>query len=117
VVNFNVNGANEMEDELEHILEKYKAAGKILVEVREAALELVKPGNRLLDVAEFVESGIRDRGGEPAFPCNISRNEEAAHATPSIDDGIWTRRPREVRYRRSHRWLYRRQCCDCGFEW
>ena len=86
MVNFNVNGANEMEDELEHILEKYKAAGKILVEVREAALELVKPGNRLLDVAEFVESGIRDRGGEPAFPCNISRNEEAAHATPSIDD-------------------------------
>ena len=86
MVNFNVNGANEMEDELEHILEKYKAAGKILVEVREAALELVKPGNRLLDVAEFVERGIRDRGGEPAFPCNISRNEEAAHATPSIDD-------------------------------
>ncbi len=72
--------------ELERILEKYKAAGKILIEVRDAALELVKPGNRLLDVAEFVESSIRDRGGEPAFPCNISRNEEAAHATPSIDD-------------------------------
>ena len=78
-----------MGDELELeriILEKYKAAGKILIEVRDAALELVKPGNRLLDVAEFVESSIRDRGGEPAFPCNISRNEEAAHATPSIDD-------------------------------
>jgi len=72
--------------ELERILEKYKAAGKILIEVRDAALELVKPGNRLLEVAEFVESSIRDRGGEPAFPCNISRNEEAAHATPSIDD-------------------------------
>ncbi len=78
-----------MGDELELeriILEKYKAAGKILIEVRDAALELVKPGNRLLEVAEFVESSIRDRGGEPAFPCNISRNEEAAHATPSIDD-------------------------------
>ena len=82
------NGAREMGDELEleRILERYRAAGRILVEVREAALELVKPGNRLLDVAEFVESGIRERGGEPAFPCNISRNEEAAHATPSIDD-------------------------------
>ncbi len=77
---------DELELELERILEKYKAAGKILIEVRDAALELVKPGNRLLDVAEFVESSIRDRGGEPAFPCNISRNEEAAHATPSIDD-------------------------------
>ena len=77
---------DELELELERILEKYKAAGKILIEVRDAALELVKPGNRLLEVAEFVESSIRDRGGEPAFPCNISRNEEAAHATPSIDD-------------------------------
>jgi methionyl aminopeptidase len=46
----------------------------------------VKEGALLLEVAEFVETSIRDKGGEPAFPCNISRNDEAAHATPAIDD-------------------------------
>jgi len=33
-----------------------------------------------------LENSIREKGAQPAFPCNISRNEEAAHATPSIDD-------------------------------
>jgi methionyl aminopeptidase len=58
----------------------------ILVEVRKEATGLIKDGGSLLEVAEFVENNIREKGGEPAFPCNISRNEEAAHATPSIDD-------------------------------
>lgn len=75
-----------MEEEIELILDKYRSAGRILVEVREAAVEKIKEGVSLLEVAEFVENGIREKGAEPAFPCNISRNEEAAHATPSIDD-------------------------------
>ncbi len=74
------------EEELEQILDKYRAAGRILIEVREGVLKLVKEGESLLRVAEFVESGIAAKGGEPAFPCNISRNEEAAHATPSVND-------------------------------
>ncbi|MDD1720413.1 MAG: type II methionyl aminopeptidase, partial [Euryarchaeota archaeon] len=40
----------------------------------------------LLDLAENIEHTIRQKGGEVAFPPNISRNEEAAHATPSKDD-------------------------------
>ncbi|MEA3488658.1 MAG: type II methionyl aminopeptidase [Euryarchaeota archaeon] len=75
-----------MEEEIELILENYRRAGVILVEVRKEATGLIKDGGSLLEVAEFVENNIRDKGGEPAFPCNISRNEEAAHATPSIDD-------------------------------
>ncbi|MBC8520932.1 MAG: type II methionyl aminopeptidase [Methanomicrobia archaeon] len=75
-----------MEEEMELVLDKYRSAGRILSEIREGAMELVKEGGSLLAVAEFVENGIREKGGEPAFPCNIARNEEAAHATPSIDD-------------------------------
>jgi len=75
-----------MEEEIELILENYRRAGVILVEVRKGATGLIKVGGSLLEVAEFVENNIREKGGEPAFPCNISRNEEAAHATPSIDD-------------------------------
>ena len=75
-----------MEEEIEVVLDKYRAAGRILAEVREGAIAKVKEGALLLEVAEFVEQSIREKGAEPAFPCNISRNEEAAHATPSIDD-------------------------------
>ncbi len=72
-----------MDDE---ILDKYRRAGKILAEVRSAAVNRVKVGASLLEVAEFVENSTRERGGQPAFPCNISRNDEAAHATPSFND-------------------------------
>jgi len=75
-----------MEEEIELVLDKYRGAGRILAEVREDAIERIKEGVSLLEVAEFVENSIREKGGEPAFPCNISRNEEAAHSTPSIDD-------------------------------
>jgi methionyl aminopeptidase len=75
-----------MEEEIELVLDKYRKAGRILAEVKEGAIERVKEGVLLLEVAEFVEQSIREKGAEPAFPCNISKNEEAAHATPSIDD-------------------------------
>jgi methionyl aminopeptidase len=75
-----------MEEEIELVLDKYRKAGRILAEVKEGVIERVKEGTLLLEVAEFVEQSIREKGAEPAFPWNISRNEEAAHATPSIDD-------------------------------
>ncbi len=68
------------------MLEKYLEAGKIAKQVREEAIKLIKPGVKLLDVAEFVESRIRELGGEPAFPCNISVNSDAAHFTPKAND-------------------------------
>ena len=75
----NVNNKQE-------ILEKYREAGKILKVVRDEAVEMVRVGNSLLKVAEFVENRTTELGGGPAFPCNISRNEEAAHATPTAGD-------------------------------
>ena len=67
-------------------LEKHREAGEILAEVREAAADRVEVGASHLEVAEFAEDRIRELGAEPAFPVNISIDEEAAHATPTPDD-------------------------------
>jgi len=72
--------------EKEEILEKYRRAGKILGEVRAEAVKKVTLGASLLSVAESTENLIREKGGEPAFPVNISRNDEAAHSTPTFND-------------------------------
>lgn len=66
--------------------EKHREAGEILSTVREEAAEMVEVGASHLAVAEYAEDRIRDLGGEPAFPVNISIDEEAAHATPGVDD-------------------------------
>ncbi|CAJ37809.1 type II methionyl aminopeptidase [Methanocella arvoryzae] len=68
------------------ILDKYREAGRILKEVRLAAVPLVKKGAKMLDVAEAIENDIFKRGGRPAFPVNISLDEEAAHDTPAPGD-------------------------------
>jgi len=66
--------------------EKHREAGEILSTVREEAVERIEVGASHLELAEHVESRIRELGGEPAFPLNISIDEEAAHRTPAIDD-------------------------------
>ena len=72
--------------ETDEIIEKYRRAGRILSEVRKLTAEKVTEGASLLMVAEFAENLIREKGGEPAFPVNISRNDEAAHSTPCLND-------------------------------
>lgn len=67
-------------------LQAYRKAGKLLAEVREQVRPLVKPGARLLDIADAVEGSIAQRGGKPAFPCNVSVNEIAAHYSPPAND-------------------------------
>jgi methionyl aminopeptidase len=69
------------------ILEKYRSAGRILAEVLADARPKVIAGASLLEVADFVEDAIRDKGAQPAFPCNISLDRNAAHYTPSPHDG------------------------------
>ncbi|MFB6183930.1 MAG: type II methionyl aminopeptidase [Haloarculaceae archaeon] len=66
--------------------EKHREAGKILAEVRDEAAEMVEVGVTHIEVAEWAEDRIRELGGRPAFPVNISIDEEAAHATPAPDD-------------------------------
>jgi len=70
------------------IIEKYQKAGKICQEVKDFARAQLKPGLKVLDLAENIEKMIKDKGGEPAFPVNISLNDIAAHYTPDIDDTL-----------------------------
>ena len=66
--------------------ENHREAGEILAQVREEAADRVEVGASHLELAEWTEERIRELGGQPAFPVNISIDEEAAHATPSADD-------------------------------
>jgi methionyl aminopeptidase len=66
--------------------EKHREAGEILAQVRDEVVDRVEVGASHLAVAQWAEDRIRELGGEPAFPVNISIDEEAAHATPAADD-------------------------------
>ena len=66
----------------EEVKQKFIDAGKAVQEAKDVAENVAKPGEKYLDIAEAIEKSIRDQGLEPAFPVNLSRNEEAAHYTP-----------------------------------
>jgi len=61
-------------------------AGEIARQVKKEVVDMIKPGAKLYDIAEFVERRIVELGGKPAFPCNLSINEIAAHYTPYKGD-------------------------------
>jgi len=67
-------------------LDRWRDAGRIASRARDLGVRLTVPGALRRDVADAVEAYIREAGAEPAFPANLSRNEEAAHYTPSPDD-------------------------------
>lgn len=66
--------------------QKILQAGKIAKQVREFAKSIIKKDMPLLEIAEKIEDKIKELGGEPAFPTNLSINNIAAHYTPSHDD-------------------------------
>jgi methionyl aminopeptidase len=66
--------------------EKHRDAGEILAQVREEAAERVEVGTGYLELSEYVEDRIRELGGEPGFPPNISVDEEAAHGAAAPED-------------------------------
>jgi methionyl aminopeptidase len=69
-------------------LEKFRLSGKILRESREEMKKLVYEGMPAIEVCEKAESLIREKGGKPAFPCNVSINEIAAHYTSPPNDKL-----------------------------
>ena len=70
-----------------HALECYRKAGKIAAQCREWARQAIQPGVEVRWVLETIESMIRERGGEPGFPAQSSRNHVAAHyCSPPMDD-------------------------------
>ncbi len=70
----------------DEVRKKYIEAGRIARKAREKAKAMCEPGAGLEEIAEAAEGVIFDEGARPAFPINLSINEEAAHYTPSKDD-------------------------------
>ncbi|WP_157666004.1 type II methionyl aminopeptidase [Methanopyrus sp. KOL6] len=68
--------------------DEFREAGKVVKRVLRRAAREVDVGDKLLEIAEYLEDCVRDQGAEPAFPVNLSLNEVAAHYTPSPDDEI-----------------------------
>ena len=69
-------------------LEKFRLSGKILRESREEMKQVVREGMPAIEVCEKAESLIREKGGKPAFPCNVSINEVTAHYTSPPNDKL-----------------------------
>jgi methionyl aminopeptidase len=70
----------------EEALEKFRLSGKILRETREEMRSFVRENMPIIQVCEKAETLIREKGGKPAFPCNVSINEVAAHYTSPPGD-------------------------------
>lgn len=66
--------------------ENYIKAGKIASEVREYARNQDHTGRTLSEICNDVENEIIKKGGEPAFPVNVSLNDIAAHYTAEPND-------------------------------
>jgi methionyl aminopeptidase len=67
-------------------LDKLRLSGKILRETREEIKNYVREGMPIIEICEKAENLIRKKGGKPAFPCNVSVNEIAAHYTSPPND-------------------------------
>ncbi len=67
-------------------IEKFNLSGKILRETREQMKLFVREKMPIIEVCEKAEAIIRAKGGKPAFPCNVSINEVAAHYTSPPGD-------------------------------
>jgi len=70
----------------EEALEKFRLSGKILRETREEMKHFVREDTPILEICEEAEKLIVIKGGKPAFPCNVSINEIAAHYTSPPND-------------------------------
>lgn len=63
-----------------------KKAGRIASKIRKDLNRIVKPGKRLIEIAEEIEKRIEEMEAIPAFPVNLSVGHIAAHFTPVSQD-------------------------------
>ena len=69
-------------------LSAYRKAGKISQQVKKWSKSLVKPGIKILDIAEKIEAKIIENKAGLAFPVNVCINDVTAHYTPKYNDTI-----------------------------
>lgn len=70
------------------IFDNYVKAGKIASQVREYARSQDHTGRSLSEICNDIEQEIFKKGGEPAFPVNVSLNDIAAHYTAVPNDPL-----------------------------
>ena len=61
-------------------------SGKIAARVLKEISEMIEPKVRIIKICSTAEKKIREYGGIPAFPCNVSINHIAAHSTSPRGD-------------------------------
>jgi methionyl aminopeptidase len=61
-------------------------SGKIAAKVLSEISEMIKPKERIIKICSTAEKKIREYGGVPAFPLNVSINHIAAHSTSPRGD-------------------------------
>jgi methionyl aminopeptidase len=61
-------------------------AGKIAAKVLKEVASEVKPGAKVIKICTLAEKKIIEYGARPAFPCNVSINNVAAHFTSPLND-------------------------------
>ena len=64
------------------VKQNYIEAGKVVQKARKKAREVAVEGADFNHIAEEIENLIRSEGLQPAFPVNLSVNDEAAHYSP-----------------------------------
>jgi len=85
----NVDEETDKEEEYAKFIEDTKKACETVKEIREYIRPKVVVNAKLIDLIEEVESKIIEKGAFPAFPCNISLNNIAAHYTsPDFDQTV-----------------------------
>ena len=67
-------------------VEDFRKSGKISAQIREYAKSICKEGILHRELADKVEAKIRELGGKPAFPMDVSVNSMAAHDCPFPND-------------------------------
>lgn len=76
---------DESDDEVDRV-ESFRKAGAIAKKVKEFIKPKIKVGAKVIDLVEAAETKIKELGGKPGFPVNISINHVAAHDTPAPGD-------------------------------
>ena len=64
-------------------IEKIKQAGRVHQELVKFARDFIKKDMKLIEIANAIDNKIVELKSKPAFPVNLSINEQAAHCTPT----------------------------------
>jgi len=69
-------------------LDSFRRAGRIAAECRNWAAQNIQPGVEVRFILETIEDMIRQRGAQPGFPAQSSRNSVAAHYCSPLEDPL-----------------------------